>query len=178
MLWLVGLAFILLLLGWLARNRSSTLRHTVGLPAGRLIYADNAAKDWRPPERPLYSEVYKLVGKPDYLVETPRGIIPVEVKSSPAPAVPYLGHLLQLAAYCLLVEETSGHTPPHGLLKYADALYEVDFTQELRRELLETMAEMRQARFAETVSRSHRQPGKCAACSFAYQCGEALFESK
>jgi CRISPR-associated exonuclease Cas4 len=88
--------------------------------------------------------------------------------------VPYLGHLLQLAAYCLLVEETSGQTPPHGLLKYADALYEVDFTQELRRELLETIAAMRQARLAKTVGRSHQQPGKCAACGFLHMCDEAL----
>jgi CRISPR-associated exonuclease Cas4 len=60
------------------------------------------------------------------------------------------------------------------LLKYADALYEVDFTPELRQELLLTLAEMRQARLAENVSRNHQQPNKCAACGFRHTCNEAL----
>ena len=176
MLFLFTLAFILLFLGWLAWSRSTNLRQESGLPVGRLIYADSTAKDWRPTEQPLYSDSHRLVGKPDYLVETPQGIIPVEVKSSRAPTIPYWGRLLQLAAYCLLVEETTGCTPPHGLLKYADALYQVDFNQELRRELLATMSEMRQARLADNISRSHQQPGKCAACGFRYTCAEVLSE--
>lgn len=172
MVWLFTLAVILLFLGWLALVRSRQLRQESGLPVGRLIYADSAA--WRPISQPLYAKSYQLTGKPDYLVETDEGIIPVEVKSTQAPKIPYLGHLLQLAAYCLLVEATTGRTPSHGLLKYADALYEVDFTPELRRELVETMAAMRQARGAETVRRSHQQPGRCAACGFAHTCDEAL----
>lgn len=172
MVWLFALALIFLIVGWLALGHSRQLRQESGLPAGRLVYADNAA--WQPTLQPLYAKGCHLSGKPDYLVETEVGIIPVEVKSAPAPPIPYLGHLLQLAAYCLLVEATTGRTPPHGLLKYADALYEVDFTPELRRELLETMAAMRQARLAENVGRSHQQPGRCAACGFAYSCAEAL----
>jgi CRISPR-associated exonuclease Cas4 len=175
MVWLFTLALILLLLGGVALVRSTRLRQKSGLPAGRLVYADSA--DWRPTSQALYSATYQLTGKPDYLVETGDAVIPVEVKSSRAPKIPYLGHLLQLAAYCLLVEETSGRTPPHGLLKYADALYEVDFSQELRRELLATMAGIRQARLSENVPRSHQQPGKCAACGFGDRCGEALLES-
>ena len=176
MVWLGALALILLVFGWLALGHSARLRQESGLPTGRLVYADSAGVDWRPTPKPFYSATYQLTGKPDYLVETDEGIIPVEIKSTHAPTIPYLGHLLQLAAYCLLVEEATGRTPPHGLLKYADALYEVDFTQELRHELLATMAQMRQARLAKTVHRSHQQPGKCSACGFAYQCDEALTE--
>jgi CRISPR-associated exonuclease Cas4 len=174
MLWLFGLALILLISGWLLLSRSGRMRAESGLPRGRLIYADTSAKDWRPNDTPLYSATYHLVGKPDYLVETKQGIIPVEVKSTSAPAIPYLGHLLQLAAYCLLVEETTGQTPPHGLLKYADALYEVDFTRELRAELLDTLEEMRQGYLAKNVNRSHQQPNKCAACGFRQVCDEVL----
>jgi CRISPR-associated exonuclease Cas4 len=173
MFWLIVLALILIVVGRLSLNRSTTLRQKSGLPTGRLIYADTR-EDWQANDRPLYSSAYHLTGKPDYLVETSLGLIPVEVKSSDAPDVPYLGHLLQLAAYCLLVEEITGRTPPHGLLKYADALYEVDFTQELRRELLKTMADMRQDRLAETVNRNHDQPQKCLACGFYDVCDEAL----
>ncbi len=174
MFWLAALALILLLCGWLLHQRSTRLQQASGLPLGRLIYADTSSRDWRTPRQPLYAERYGLTGKPDYLVETAQGLIPVEVKSSPAPPVPYLGHLLQLAAYCLLVEAATGRTPPHGLLKYADALYEVDFTLELRQELLDTLAEMRQAYQHQNVPRSHQQAAKCAACGLRYTCDEAL----
>ncbi len=174
MLWLFGLALILVLFGWFSLGRSTTLRRESGLPQGRLIYVDIPSQDWRLNDAPLYSATYNLVGKPDYLVETKEKVVPVELKSTSTPYVPYLGHLLQLAAYCLLVEETTGRTPPHGLLKYRDALYEVDFTQELRRELLDTLADIGQARLVENVNRNHQQPNKCIACGFREICGEAL----
>jgi hypothetical protein len=48
------------------------------------------------------------------------------------------------------------------LLKYADALYEVDFTPNCATTAAD-LAEMRQARLAQNVSRNHQQPNKCAA---------------
>lgn len=174
MLWLIGLGLLFLLLGWLIRRRAGSLREETGLPVGRVVYADVPQTDWHAPAHPLFSPTHNLTGKPDYLVRTRQGLVPVEVKSTAAPPVPYLGHVLQLAAYCLLVEETSGQAPAHGLLKYTDALYEIDFTLELRQELLETMAEMRQARLGPNVGRSHNQPQKCANCGFRRVCGEAI----
>jgi CRISPR-associated exonuclease Cas4 len=172
--WLLALALILLAVGWLLLRRSGALRRATGLPTGRLIYSDTYPTDWHTPPKPLYSQTHNLTGKPDYLVRTKQGFIPVEVKSANAPPVPYLGHILQLAAYCLLVEETMGRMPPHGLLKYADALYEVDFTPELRGELLDTLAEIRRDRQARNVKRSHDQPNKCVMCGFRQVCDEAI----
>jgi len=174
MFWVFIVAGLLFLIGWLMLRRAGTMRQQSGLPQGRLVYADTHSQNWRPAPEPLYSDRYGVVGKPDYVVDTAKGLIPVEVKSSTAPPVPYLGHLLQLAAYCLLIEESSGQTPPYGLLKYADALYEVDFTRELRAELLDTLADMRHNRLAENVSRSHNQPGRCLNCGFYNVCDEAL----
>jgi len=74
----------------------------------------------------------------------------------------------------LLVEETTGQTSPHGWLQYADALFEVDFTPDLRRELLDTMTDMRQARQTNNVARDHQQPNKCQACGFLEICDDAL----
>lgn len=159
--------------GRLVIGRAAALLHESGLPSGRIIYVDTD-EDWRAPDTPLYSAAHHLTGKPDYLVETSHGVIPVEVKSAASPNVPYLGHILQVAAYCLLVEKTTGQTPPHGWLKYADALFEVDFTLELRRELLDTMAQLRRDRFTENVARSHRQPNKCRSCGYFDICDEAL----
>jgi CRISPR-associated exonuclease Cas4 len=173
-LWLLPFALALIVWGWLLLGRARTLRQESGLPTGKLIYADTTSEAWQRNDQPLYAARYHLTGKPDYLVQTNQGPIPVEVKSTKAPEVPYLGHLLQLAAYCLLVEETTGQPPPHGLLKYADALYEVDFSYELREELLATLAEMRQAYKADAIQRSHEQPAKCRACGFFDLCEEAL----
>jgi CRISPR-associated exonuclease Cas4 len=167
-------ALILLVAGCLVLARSAAMRRETGLPQGRLVYADTHRQNWQATAKPLYSARYNLIGKPDFVVETPAGLIPVEVKSGQAPRVPYLGHLLQLAAYCLLIEETTDQVPPYGLLKYADALYEVDFSDELRSELLDTMTGLRQARTARNVARSHDQPAKCLACGFRKDCNEAL----
>ena len=164
--------FVLLLIGGMLFWLSGWLRRRAGMPAGRVIYSD--MRTWRNCPEPLYDSEINLTGKPDYLVQKLRYVLPVEVKSSQAPDEPYRSHVLQLAAYCLLVEETTGQTPPHGWLKYIDTLYEVDFTPELRRELLDTIVEMRQAHLAETVKRNHNQPNKCHACGFYKVCDEAL----
>ncbi|MFQ5611226.1 MAG: CRISPR-associated protein Cas4 [Anaerolineae bacterium] len=165
-------ALVLMGLGWRLWRQSRSERRESGLPQGRLIYADTGS--WRPVRRPLFSPRYNLTGKPDYVLETGAGLIPVEVKSAAGPAVPHLGHLLQLAAYCLLVEETSGRTPAHGLLQYQDRLFEVDFSRELRQELLETMAAIRADRELEVVARSHRSEARCRRCGFKAVCDEAL----
>jgi CRISPR-associated exonuclease Cas4 len=170
---LIVVALVLIVAGRLIIGRATIMLHDSGLPSGRIIYVDTNDR-WRPPDKPFYSATHHLTGKPDYLVETSAGVIPVEVKSARAPDVPYLGHLLQLAAYCLLVEESTGQTPPYGWLQYADALFEVDFTPDLRRELLDTMAEMRRARQAADVPRDHQQPNKCRACGFLEVCDQAL----
>ena len=141
---LLSLAILSISLGGLAWWRAGRLRQQSSLPAGRLVYADTHSHNWRLTPRPLFSASFDLVGKPDYLVETGQGLVPVEVKSGAAPPVPYLGHILQIAAYCLLVEDTTGEVSPYGRLQYSDALFEVDFTQELRQELLNTLADMRQ----------------------------------
>jgi CRISPR-associated exonuclease Cas4 len=171
-LWLV--AILSISLGGLAWWRAIELRRKSGLPAGRVIYADTHSHNWRPAPRPFFSARFGLVGKPDYLVETGQGLIPVEVKSGSAPDVPYLGHILQVAAYCLLVEDSTGKPSPHGWLQYANALFEIDFTRELQQELLNNLAEMRQLRNKKTVARSHNQPGRCSTCRFNEQCGEAI----
>ncbi|MDG6970395.1 MAG: hypothetical protein JRN54_04720 [Nitrososphaerota archaeon] len=68
--------------------------------------------------------VHGLVGRPDELRRSPDGrIVPVEVKSSRGPPPgrpPYFSHILQLYAYCQIVEGEQGVTPPYGLLIYND----------------------------------------------------------
>ena len=165
------LALVALLGGWLALRRATHTRRITGLPPGRVVYADTG--DWYPPDAPLFSATYGLTGKPDYLVETRAGLIPVEVKSSTGPSQPYPSHVLQLAAYCLLVEDTEGQAPSHGLIQYADTLFEVDYTPALRRELLALLEAMRHARHT-NVPRSHDEPRRCAGCGYQPMCDQAV----
>jgi CRISPR-associated exonuclease Cas4 len=105
-------------------------------------------------------------------------VIPVEVKSGRAPSGgPYASHILQLAAYCLLVEEKYGQSPPYGLILFSedtDKAYEIDYTEDLRRSLLDRLDEMRRALADGTAPRNHQQAARCQACNYRSACDEAL----
>jgi CRISPR-associated exonuclease Cas4 len=160
---------LLALAAWLWVRRQY---HRIGLPPGRLVYADTGT--WKRVEQPLFSAQFQLTGKPDYLVEESSYLIPVELKSSACPSTPYASHRLQLAAYCLLVGETYGQAPPYGLLKYRDATVAVDYSPTLRSALLAVLQAMRQDYGAPQVSRNHDSAGRCRACGLRSCCGQAL----
>ena len=129
---------------------------------------------WDRCERPLFSRRQRLTGRPDYLVRSGEDLIPVEVKSGAAPEQPYAAHVLQLAAYCLLVEEQEGRAPPHGILKYGDRAFEIDYTPRLRAELLHALEALRRDRHARDVDRNHHQPARCQGCGYRDHCDQSL----
>lgn len=169
---LLACALILLAGGLLLLRRARRLRAQTGLPQGQVIYADTGA--WNRCEKPLFSRRYLLTGKPDYLVDDGRTKIPVEVKSTVCPPSPYRSHVLQLAAYCLLVEEEFEQPPPYGIIKYRDQTYAVEYTAQLRAELLGVLDEMRQYLAADDVAPSHANPNRCQSCGYRDECGERL----
>jgi CRISPR-associated exonuclease Cas4 len=166
-------AIILLILAivlWLISQRA---RRATGLPDGVVVYTDPGG--WARVEKPLFSDALRLTGKPDYLVRQGGAVIPVEVKSGPAPADgPRPGHVYQLAAYCALVEDAYGHRPDYGLIQYADQTLSVDYTPALEAELLELLDDIRAEAEVEDSARSHNSPARCAACGFRDVCDEAL----
>jgi CRISPR-associated exonuclease Cas4 len=166
------LLVILILAALLLLRQARAQRREAGLPPGRVVYADMDA--WARCEKPLFSPRYRLTGRPDYLVEERGRMIPVEVKPSRVAPAPYPSDVLQLAAYCLLVEETTGQAPPYGLIKYRDAAFAVDYTPQLRAQLLDTLARMSRDRAARDVPPSHDEPGRCRACGFRSVCGQPL----
>ncbi len=130
-------------------------------------------------DSPIISRRYGSVGKPDYLVEILDGkrrlVIPVEVKSRTKPSTPYASHILQLATYCLLVEDRYRVRPPYGLLHYADATLEIPFDDAIRRDVLAVAEKIRAARSARRLGREHNDAGRCRACGYLQACGnEAL----
>ncbi|GAB4400537.1 MAG: CRISPR-associated protein Cas4 [Anaerolineales bacterium] len=143
-----------------------------GLPRGRLVYGDTGR--WERTREPLFSRRYGLTGRPDYLVRVGNARVPVEVKSGQAPAQPYEGHVLQLAAYCLLAEEVFGVRPPYGLLRYDNATLEIPYDEPLRSRLLDTLAAMREARAHGSADRDHDTPQKCLRCGQRENCDQRL----
>ncbi|MGI8586528.1 MAG: CRISPR-associated protein Cas4, partial [Chloroflexia bacterium] len=122
---------------------------------------------------PFFSTRRGLPHTPYYLLEDRGGIIPVEVKPTRRATSPYPGDILQLLAYCLLVEEKHGR-PAYGLLRYAGNTFRIDYTDTARTHLLATVEEIRAAMLGPELSRSHNDPVRCAHCSYCAVCDEAL----
>ncbi len=167
-------ALILFCLAVLLLLYALRLRRQTGVPWTRVVAGDTHG--WRPLERPLFSRRYGLTGKPDYLLQLAHGYVPVEVKPTRRAAYPYDSDLMQLVAYCLLVEEMTGRPPPYGLLRYADATFRVDYTPAVRTELLAILEDMRADLEAADCSRSHDEPRRCAGCGFFDVCEDALVD--
>ncbi len=166
-------ALLLLCTALLVLWLSGRQQHAAGLPAGRVIYSDTGGG--RKVEKPLYDPDFGLTGKPDYLVEEKGGmLIPVEVKSGRAPSLPYDSHVFQLAAYCLLVEQTYGKRPAYGILRYRDRSFSIDYSPELENELLDLLEMIRQQDKRGEASRSHNEPARCARCGYRRFCNQRL----
>jgi CRISPR-associated exonuclease Cas4 len=154
---------------WLSRRE----RARTGLPFNaRVVYSDTGA--WEKVEKPLYSKTYGLAGKPDYILEQNGSIIPVEVKPTRIAPQPRESDVMQLMAYALLVQETRDVPVPHGLLKYRDQIFQIEFTAQLRAGLVALMDKMRADAVAADVPRSHTEPRRCRACGYRTECGEEL----
>ncbi|HKO23567.1 MAG TPA: Dna2/Cas4 domain-containing protein [Chloroflexota bacterium] len=139
LLLLIGLCLCVLLAGVVLLIVLSRRAARFGSLAGSRIYQDSPTR----PGELLFASSLPLCGKPDYLIKTPEGIVPVEYKSGRmAPAVPYQSHVFQLMAYCLLVEEQYGSRPAHGILKYQDREFTIAYTDAQEEELRRIVAEM------------------------------------
>ena len=168
---IVAVGVLLVALALLVLGASRRMRVESGLPSGRVLGSDVGTSK---KGKPLYSARYGLSGTPDYLVETEDGVVPVEVKPSRTEKEPRESHLLQVLAYCLLVEETTGKRPPYGLLRYSSDTFKVNYDRETRAQLLSVIEEMRGAAIQREVHRSHEVPGKCWGCVYKSVCEESL----
>ena len=165
------LFFLLLILGggllWFSRRWSAD----AGMPRGRLISVDLERRGRAAPV--LVDPQLNLTGKPDLLLETRRGWVPVEIKSGPAPARPHVSHALQLTAYCRLVQAAHRRRPPYGILQYADRGYQLPYTRRMESRLLQ-LIDLIEAQAQELPDRSHNEPARCAGCGYRSTCDQRL----
>jgi CRISPR-associated exonuclease Cas4 len=164
------LAVLLLLAATVAAVASALLYRRFGL-GGRVRASDAGVARQA---RILRSARLGLAGKPDYLVEEEGRVVPVELKPSRRSATPWLRDVVQLAAYCALLEEIEPRFAGYGYLRYADRTFRIDFTESLRAELLRTLADLREDLLAAEVAPNHSDPRRCARCSLVVRCGQAV----
>ena len=163
------LLFVALLLLW----GSSRMLRSSGLPEGRLIYAD--VRQWQPVVEPLFDPHYALTGKPDYLVQQGKYLIPVEVKSKGVKALPLEAHIMQLAAYCLLVHQCYGNRPPYGILHYPNRTFAVKYTPRMEAQVLQLIEAIKDSKAKEiALNRSHNSSSRCFHCGYRDICDQKL----
>jgi CRISPR-associated exonuclease Cas4 len=156
-----------LLLRWLARQ-------FVG-PSTRpqdVVHVDTGEND-----RVLTSHRYRLTGQPDYILEERGERFPMERKSRDLDARgPYDGERLQLAAYCLLLEEETGTPVRRGRLQYRNRTLDIPFDAALRAALLATLHDLQRQRGAQDVRRNHASAARCrgCGCGFRHRCSDSL----
>lgn len=109
--------------------------------------------------KPLRSHTVGISGKPDCLIRTASGVVPVELKNAskpPACGEVYPSHMIQAVAYCALVEDYMKIPAPYALVIYAgQQVRRVDFSEQRRRWLLDTIRQLELARERQTASRNH-----------------------
>jgi len=135
-------------------------------------------------EEEIVSKKYKLRGRPDLILDIEGKKIPIELKTGRIPRGPLFSHILQLAGYCILVEEKFGTVPPYGILRYCEDLeqlehgdyvdYKIEYTEELNNTVLEKVQEMQEIIKGKSVHRNHNRKGKCIYCSRKDRCPERL----
>lgn len=161
---------VLLVMGlglmWLAAR----LRQIDRIPKGRLVLVDEG--DFSRFNETLYDRKWGLAGCPDYVVARRKGLVPVEVKSGEAPSQPYRGHLLQLAAYCHLLEAARGRRPGFGVIRYQNGSFRVPYSSKLRQQLRETLSVMHDTEGM--PDRSHNSATRCQRCGYASACNQHL----
>ena len=155
---------------WYVAQRT---RQQTGLPWATTLASD--VNDALPNQETLIAHEYGLMGKPDYLLQRREGVIPVEVKPTRRAKQPYESDMMQLAAYCLLVETCLGERPPYGLLRYANQTFRIDYDDELRTDILAVITSMHTARQQSAGDRNHNTRSRCRGCGFVGQCDQSLF---
>lgn len=169
---MLAIAITLFLLALLLFWQAARQRKSAGVPAGKIIFSDT--QDWGLVEKPLFDPLLELTGKPDYVIQKGKQLIPVEVKSSKVSNSPYDSHIYQLAAYCYLIERETGIRPNYGILHYPNRTFRIDYSTDLESAFLDLVSEIRYQERRTTVNRSHEAPQRCASCGYQESCNQSL----
>ena len=165
--WLMG-SLYLFLFDVYFRGRSEQIIRRSRLVEGEIKSSDSGKAPL------LVARHVPLQGRPDYVVERDGAHIPVEVKSGKTPRRPYDSHVMQLAAYCFLVQERYGTRPPFGVLAYPEQQFEIRYTPKIEDDMLRYLLRIELALRTGEAHRDHENPRRCMGCSRREGCPERL----
>lgn len=137
------------------------------LPEGELVYEDIDGLG-----EALTSDQVPLLGKPTYVVKQADGrLTPIEVKNTELNELkPASQHVLQIAAYCLILEDYAELPPLYGIVRYSDREFEVEYTPALRKKVIRTLEEMALCNEQQPPPLQKQKVTKCRACIFQPIC--------
>jgi len=168
LLWLIGASsFLYASLRAMEAARAARQKYAI---RGDLAYVDSD----REKPKLFVSEKYGLSGRPDLVIVEGEHHVPVEIKTGRTPRGPLFSHILQVAAYCLLMEEEYGSAPPYGIVRYGATSHEIEYNEDTKNLVLAKLQEMRAAARKGEAHRNHNRPGKCVHCSRRSVCPERL----
>ena len=149
------------------RRLMAEKQRALGLPEGTLVYEDADGLG-----ETLASRDYPLAGKPDYVVQLPDGHpVPIELKLNVHDAsAPFSNHVVQLAAYCLILEDYFEQPPTHGILRYADCEFTIEYTPALRKKVIRLLTEMAKSNEQQRPALKSQVARKCRPCTFKVVC--------
>jgi CRISPR-associated exonuclease Cas4 len=137
-----------------------------GLPEGKIVYQDADGTG-----EPLLAVSHPLSGKPDYVIVSPEGVpVPVELKLTIESDQPKGHHVIQLAAYFVILEDLYDHPPTYGVLRYANQDFTIQYTEALKRKALRLLAEMERCDEHHPPTLTNQLPSKCQVCPFEPIC--------
>ncbi|MES2153541.1 MAG: PD-(D/E)XK nuclease family protein [bacterium] len=168
-LFLVSISAALLIVALVAQRNYESGERSENLVPGLVLDSDLAGGG-----RVLEDPSWNLSGKPDYILKTEGGPVPVEVKTGRTPPKPFPSHALQVGCYLRLIEVTSGKAPAYGLLNYPDGVFRIAWDDKLRADLEQTLGRIAQAERAGKADRDHEQAGRCRGCSRREACDQRL----
>lgn len=162
---LILISFVLIILSKITKRKIKKLKDKHNIPSGKITYQDLSK-----PAKPFFSKRYRITGKPDYIIKNNNYFIPIELKSG-ACKEPQKNHILQLAAYCQLLEENYGRFCPYGIIVFSDkSKFKIPFDPKIRFELESTIKNMRQIMKTGKISRNHNDLSRCKNCSVKQYC--------
>lgn len=166
---IVVAAVVLLVLAAIFRRKVRRQEHQWQIPSGDLIAVDDGSSGT------LTCHELELVGRPDVIRRDGDWFVPEERKSMDLQSgkQPLNGHVLQLIAYCYLVNKNVGPVQK-GILTYRNHQHELAFSQSANDRLASVLQRMKSLQGASEVNRSHRSRVRCAKCVAQKICFQSL----
>jgi CRISPR-associated exonuclease Cas4 len=97
--------------------------------------------------------------------------VPIELKLNVQHATaPYSNHQIQIAAYCLLLEDYFVQPPTHGILRYADRDFTIEYTPAMRKKVVRLLSQMALCNEQAAPQLARQRVAKCRACTFQSIC--------